>query len=385
MQMNRIEDIRLIDIVKLSAYPCISIYLRCHKRGRQVRQNRIRFKNSLNEASEILGSAGFSEHESNAVLEPALELLQRSYFWRRQSDGLVVLLAPSFFRWFQLPYRFRDLTVVAGHFHIKPLLPPLAENQTFYLLALSRTRATLFRGDRYGMELVEPEGFPQSSAQALRYYDPEKQLQYHTRTSNGKERRAAMFHGHGVGKDDSKQYVEEYFRQIDRVIEVALGSTGVPMVLAGVAYLHQIYREINTYADLLHEGVEGNPHEYSDKELHSKAWKVMETYLLANRKSATQRYETLRTTKRALCGISSVLEASHEGRIETLFVPEDLEIWGRFDEDTSTADIHSERMSGDEDLLNLSVIYTLANGGTAYVLDEKEVPESGASAAILRF
>jgi len=47
---------------------------------------------------------------------------------------------------------------------------------------------------------VELEDVPQSIAEALRYDDPEKSLQFHTGTSGGGNgERAAMFHGQGIG------------------------------------------------------------------------------------------------------------------------------------------------------------------------------------------
>jgi len=61
---------------------------------------------------------------------------------------------------------------------------------------------------------VELENTPQSLSEAFKYDDPEKQLQFHTRAPAAGGERAAMFHGHGVGKDDAKDNILRFFHQV---------------------------------------------------------------------------------------------------------------------------------------------------------------------------
>lgn len=53
------------------------------------------------------------------------------------------------------------------------------------------------------------KGIPKNLAEALEYDDPEKQLQFHTRTPAGAQKRSAVFHGHGAGTEKSPERVTE--------------------------------------------------------------------------------------------------------------------------------------------------------------------------------
>jgi Bacterial archaeo-eukaryotic release factor family 7 len=158
----------------------------------------------------------------------------------------------------------------SGRYHLKPLLPLLAGDGRFYVLALSQNEVRLLGASRYSTDEVKlGDDVPESLADALKLDEPEKQLQFHTGSSgDGGAGRSAVFHGHGA-KDDSKDNILRYFRKIDRGLRDVLKGQEAPLVVAGVDYLLPIYREANTYSGLVEEGTTGNPEELSVEELHA--------------------------------------------------------------------------------------------------------------------
>ena len=67
-----------------------------------------------------------------------------------------------------------------------------------------------------------------------------------------------MFHGHGIGVDDSKDNILRFFRAVEKGLQSQPVLKQRPLILAGVEYLHSIYRTVNTYPHLLETGVAGN-------------------------------------------------------------------------------------------------------------------------------
>jgi hypothetical protein len=368
---------------------CVSIYLPTHRVGRETQQDPIRLKNLLGEAEERLIASGLRVPDAQELLEPAQRLLQDGLFWQHQSDGLAVFLSREMFRYYRLPFDFEELVVVTDRFHIKPLLLLLGGDERFHVLALSQNEVRLLQGTRYSVSEVDPEGVPVSLAEALRYDDPEKRLQFHTstRTPGGKGERPAVFHGHGTGSNDAKANILRYFQRVDEGLQALLRDEQVPLVLAGVDYLLPIYKEANTYPCLVDGAVEGNPEELRTDELHKCAWAIVHPLLLAAQKEAAAQYRQLAGagSEQASNNLKKVVPAAYYGRVETLFVAVGLQQWGSFDPDTNVMQLHEEAEHGGEDLLDFAAVQTLLNGGTVYAVEPEKMPDEAALAAVFRY
>lgn len=363
----------------------VSIFLPTHRAGAEIQQDPIRLKNLVSEAREKLAERGLRAAEVDAILAPADELLENETFWRFGSDGLVLFLSEDEHYSYRLPLDFEELVVVADRYHVKPLLPLLTGDGTFYVLALSQNEVRLLRGSRQSVGEVELSDVPKSLAEALRFDDPEKQLQFHTGArGGGGGGRAAVFHGHGANEDD-KNDILRYFQQVDRgMAEILRGETS-PLVLAGVEYLHPIYHEANSYNDLLDRGIKGNPEDLNAEDLHARAWEIVAPIFEGKRREAEERYAELAGTGQTASDLREVVPAASFGRVDTLFVARGRQHWGSFDPETGETTPHDDPEAGDSDLLDLAAVQTLLNGGTVYVVEPEEVPEGSEAAALLRY
>ena len=80
-----------------------------------------------------------------------------------------------------------------------------------------------------------------------------------------------------------------------------------------------------------------------------------------------------------------VIFYAHQGRIDTLFIADGEKVWGTFDFKKQTLKVHREQDTGDHDLLNISAVQTMLNGGDVYVVASEKVPDGSQLAAILRY
>ncbi len=363
---------------------CVSLYMPSHRSGRSTEQDPIRFKNLMRQAQERLLAKGMSSGQVQDVLKDPQRLLQNQRFWRYQSDGLVVFFSEDLFQFFRLPIEFAELVVVSDRFHVKPLLPLLTSDGTFHILAISQNQLRLLEGTRHTVDEIDLENVPQNLSDTFPDGFPEKQLQFHTGTPSGSGSRAAVFHGHDIG-NEIKSRVRHWFRMVDKHIRSMLADGSSPLVLAGVDSLFPLYKEVNTYPHLMDEGIPGNPEGMKPEDLHQQAWAIVESLFNKEREAGFARYRQLAGTGQTTTNVTEAVLAAHHGRIDVLFVAVGVQVWGRFDPEQDRVDMHESSEPGDEDLLDLTAIQTLINGGMLYAVSPGEVPDQELLAAILRF
>jgi len=356
-----------------------------HRIPTQNQQDRTRLKNLIRRAQESLQAYGLRPAEAESLLEPATNLLGAIPFWKDKRDGLALFLAPGEFRHYQLPTSFEPLVVVAHRFHIKPLLAFLGGNE-FFVLALSQNAVRLFEGSRFGLSAINDlEGVPKSLADALKYEELIKQVQFRTGIGVGGARgeRAAMFHGQSA--DDTKDRILRYFRQIDQGLRDMLREEQAPLVLAGVEYLLPIYKEANTYQYLLDEGITGNPEGVSPEELHRQAWALVQPHFQREQQQAAARYRQLAGTGRTSQDPKEIVPGAYHGRVELLFVALGRQQWGDYDPGTNRVNLYPEAQPGSSDILDLAAAQTLLHGGAVYAVERAEAPEEALLAAVFRY
>ncbi|MCX7596992.1 MAG: hypothetical protein N2235_25250 [Fischerella sp.] len=364
---------------------CVSIYMPTYKMSTETLQNPIRFKNLMRSAEEKLIENGLRPQDARDLLLPAQELDEYE-FWQHQSDGLAIFISKNLFSYYTVPLDFQELVVVTDRFHLKPLMSLLTGDGVFYILALSQNLVRLFQATRFSIREIELEDVPTSIAEALRYDDPEKSLQFHTRTPQSVSGdRAAIFHGHGAGNDDEKENILRYFRKVNDGLQELLKNQNSPLILAGVDYLLPIYKQANSYSNLIDEGITGNPDQLKAEELHAQAWQITQPYFEGARDEAVAYYQANLGTGKTASGIQEVVPAAYYQRVESLFVAVGQQNWGMFNPDTNSVQVHSEQKAGDEDLMDFAALHTLLNGGTVYAVAPEQVPGNAPIAAILRY
>jgi hypothetical protein len=263
------------------------------------------------------------------------------------------------------PFAFEELVVVTNRFHIKPLLPLLSGDGRYYVLAISQKKVRLLQGTHYSVTEVDLAGAPENLADTLRDDDSRKGL------------------GYGNVVDD-KENLRRYFRQIDGGLHEVLRNERAPLVLAGVDYLHPIYREVNTYPHLMNEGIAGNPDRLRAEELHKQAWTIVRPYFQRFQQEAVDQYKQWAGSLQASNDVRKIIPAAYHGQVELLFVVADLQQWGTFDPGTDAIHLHKKEKAGDEDLSEFAAIQTLLNGGTVYVVESERMPDHTSFAAVFR-
>ena len=295
-------------------------------------------------------------------------------FARHRDPGLAIFVAPPSDkgdnRWvISTPHAPTELLVVGHDFHIKPLLPLIAANQRFNILALSKGNVRLLTATPFTCQEVPLEELP---------LDAQAELN---------SRPAAEFAlGGEAAEETRKEILVASPRNIATAVKGALKDDVAPVILVadpGVAgsFLQQVdIKQI--YAQPLHI----NPFALTDQELHAKALEVirpvLDTDLEAVLEQITARLGTGEPT--VAIRLEEILAAGREGRIDTVVVAEDEPLWGGLTPD-GTLIAHGRPRPLDEDLLNLATLFAMRNGGRAFAVPRARIPRQVPAAATLRF
>ncbi len=383
MKNFTMEDLKRLTAVEGEV--CISMYMPTDPSAATTDEQRIRFKNLLRRAEKTVQERAPKNKQLVEMIEEGRRLLENDYFWRYQSDGLAVFIAPDVFLFYRLPIAVEEAFSASNRFAVKPLMPMFMADARFYLLALSQAKVRLFACTPYSVMEIELVDVPDGIAESLRYDSKHYQLQFHTGTAGG-GRRPALFHGHGVGTDDKKDDILRYFQDVDRGLATILSDRQVPLVLAGVDYLLPIFRDATSYQRVMEEAVTGNPDDLRAEELHRKALPIVRPVLEQNQIDDARRYRELAGKGYTAAGVQSVVPAAVYGRVEALFVALDEKRPGVFDKKNNQVRITNDDDPAAEDLLDLAAVEAIKNGGRIYATERERMPEEHAAiAAILRY
>lgn len=342
----------------------ISIYLPTHRTSQGTSQDRTRLKNLLRKGEDLLVESGLRRMKAHQMMEPAWDLVRDGSALEFRSDGVCLFFKENFKKIYRLPTDVPELVVTGTSFYLNPLLPLFTGDGRFYVLALSANDVRLLQCTATRCNPVNLEGIPRSLEEALKYDEPEKQMQSHTagRHSAG----STIFHGNAAGVDDEKDRRLRFFQILARKLDGIFNCEDAPLILAGVEYLFPLYRQANRYPHLVEEGIPGNPEHVPDEELHKKAFPIARRIFQKAQEQAEERFRELAGTGHTSTDIREILPAAYFGRVDTLLVVPGKHLWGRFDRETGEVRLEGEDQPGNEDLINKTVLESLRHNGRVF-------------------
>lgn len=374
----------LEELLGEGASPRLSFYLPTHGYGPGVEGDHTQLKNLLRRAAELLARAGVAADEGERLLQPLWELLDDREVWQQLSEGLAIFLAPGELHLIRAHVRFAPQVTLGRRFRVAPLIPALPRVEHFYVLALSINAVRLLEVTPLAVRRLDLTGMPASMEAALGYDQYYSELQVHSAGPVGLGRQRAIVHGHG--DDDEERHDRDlatYFRQVADGLR-SLPHRGSPVVLATVEEHYPLFRRVSGDLEVV-TGVAGNPELAGDRELAETAGQLLDRLTGERISEAVDRFRELSDRRRVSADTAEIVDAAHQGRVDTLFVTPGVACWGAYEPDLCQVEAHAEQESGDDDLVDLAVTRTLTQGGAVVPLPAEVTLGEGPLAAILRY
>ncbi|KMQ52504.1 hypothetical protein CHISP_0771 [Chitinispirillum alkaliphilum] len=367
---------------------CVSLYMPTFRAGLELQQNPLRFKNLIIKAQQQLIDYGIRPTVAESMLEPARKTLLNGFFWQHLSDGLAMFITPQSTDLFRLPHQFEELTHAGSKFHLKPLIPLLSGDTTFYLLTLDIKGPHLYKGNRFSFEKVESELMPMGLDETLGFDTSEKQVQFASRPSQTSDNPVTVF-GYGRHTDKTKVNILNFFHRVNDAVRKILNKSKAPLITMGVEQHIPIYREANTYPYLLEQAIPKSPENMPLSQLHSLAWNEVLPHFEETELRLTRLYKQLKGEESPMIveDVKEIVTDAVHGRVETLFILDGkAHLWGKIrEEQLSEIEIHDNQQPGDEDLLETAALNTMFKGGVVFMIKPEQVVAPSPAAAILRF
>ncbi len=366
------EDIELL--AGEHAAPCVSIYMPTHRTGEAVLKghDRLLLKNLLKDVKRNLANQEYDQKTISALAAPIQELIDAKHDWNFRLEGLVLFISPDLFMTFQLPLKFSPQTIISSVFYLVPLMPFFVDGENFILLTLELNEVKLYKVGRYSIkEIYIEEKIPSRMEDQVGYDHEQKSLQFRSQQQAYGE---AMFHGQGEGKEDRKDEILTFFRGIDRGLSSILSAENTPLILAGLDEQISIYKKANSYHNLFEKHLSCHPSDLSSDELQIGAWKVLESHFDQELNEKLEMFQRYQDTGRTSQQINEIIPMAIQGRVDTLFIQYDMDVWGTYDPTNNLLKISHEHRSPAVPLDNLMVVNTFLQGGKIYLMDKMEMP-----------
>ncbi len=309
----------LRDLCALSS-PCVAAYLPTHRDRPDLSHDALLLRGLLDQAVEQLTGGGMSETQAADLVAPLRDLVDDRPFWATQAEGLALFADTTRHQVFRLPLAPPAFARVADQPSLIPLIPVVAGDASFYLLAMSQNRVRLFSGTRDAIRELPAGSFPASLEDMERRHQRETELQHQHEPP---DTRVATFHGHG-GTQAANVVLQHFVLEVATGVRAVIGADpSAPVVLASVAEYLPMVRATGALPTLLSEPVAGNPDQASPAELLGRAWPLVAQSADAR---ADERYADAQAwlgTGRGLNDPADIARAAQEGRIDTLLIQPD--------------------------------------------------------------
>ena len=184
-----------------------------------------------------------------------------------------------------------------------------------------------------------------------------------------------------------KSELIQYLRRLDAALLPALSGRHEPVVIAGDPQVSGHFHNMSKLPNLHEEAVEVNAEALDAAALHERILPLVQPMFGRARQSARDHLRALHGSgdARAVTAVPEIVKAARYARVDTLFLPNSGQVWGRFDEAKDQVTVRGTPEAGDVDLLDQAAVDTLRHGGTLFTLSREELPLGAPVAAVLRY
>ncbi len=383
-ELFNIEDFK--NLAETHEPLCLSVYVPTFRAGKGVKEQYAQkeLKNVIKQVRKLLLERNLNENEAEVFLRPLINLLDENEFWTNQSDGLAIFYnSENDVQLFEVPIHFTPYYYLSDHYYLKPLIPMLNKDDTFYILSISPEKLNLYECTPFTLAEIDTSEFPQNINEVVGSEIEPPTLQHQSGSGTNRE---AVFHGHGGGKDDENEELIKYLQAIDKQLNEILANEVVPLILACDPKIFGHFKKISNYQNLTDELIAGNPASFTPIELHEQAKNQLKPYLNKGKEQKKSRFRDLSATGKALSDIADIVPAAVNGRVDTLFIQSKKDSYGLFDKENNTVIIENNKQTQNASLYNLAAIRTVLNNGRVYLLNENDMPLNKTNAnALLRY
>lgn len=346
----------------------VSIYLPSSPLPTENQAMRLAVKNAARRAGTKLQEHGTDRVVIDRVLDHIAALDDDQEFWQNQGDGLGLLVSPDRLQAFRLLYAAPEVVTVGDRFSVGPLLRSVGTADAGYVLAITEGNVCFYgiaAGSRpITLELSLPD-------------DLHTVLEHAENDGQADRGRAAGTHGQRIEQ-------QRYCRIIQDAVLERMGDNRLPLILAASADFGPSYRSINSYANLLPEGIDAHPDSLTRDELDARAKEILGQHYRKKLVQWREDFGTKRSQGLATSRFDDVARAAASAAIATLHFDAESTVEGTIDEQGNVTKAASPGPNT-YPLVDEVASRVLRAGGTVMAVRNKDLIDGSPVAATLRY
>jgi hypothetical protein len=359
------HDVRLLQAI--NHYPSVSILLPTHRTAPDNRQDPIRLKNLISEATNRLLNE-FSKRDSARLLDNLEKLVEQIDF-QRTLDGLAVYVNDDFARAFVLPFDVNERVVIDQTFATRDLVYALNRTSRYWVLVLSEQPTRLYEGTKSTLvEVREGSQFP------LTHGDP----------GGGSQ----LPGGVGVNRSAYRdEYHRKFFRKVDEAFSEVAADDPLPLVVVGVDRLLSFFQEVSAHRSSIIATLQGSHDKTSPHELGELVWPLAKEAIAQERNKVFDELDAAIKSQKFTSTIGEVWRKAHDGRGDLLIVEEGFHFPARVDESGRHITPADDATAPDviDDAVDEVIEMVLQKGGRVRFVDDDTLKDHQRITLLLRY
>lgn len=374
-----LEKINHNDLLRLTSVqdgPCISIYIPVMLE----KTMQIEYEAAVRRAIHLLSFEPREELKEN-LIKQLMEFKPFDHVSFESDKGLAIFVNKHWSNYFVSRHEVPTKVVVADSFHLKPLLEELQGAHACHVLILSLDEAFLLHyagGVSTDLHTFLFRQGQHSNSIHWKHLDESETSQIpHLKT-----------HLRSRGLQDNqfkrKSGVKLFLKWIEAKINKEVNYKELPLYVFTNEVLFNAYKEITTHPKPIPARIDltkGIPR--TEALLHHVNLHIQKT--LSQFKSLSiNTIDELKKQKRMIDDLTVISKAALNGRIKTLFLRDDIDVWGQFHRGSAQITFHEKQQdSKDDDILDDIACEVIRQGGEVVVLQQKDMPSPSPAAALL--
>lgn len=219
--------------------------------------------------AETILNAGYKKETKEALLDE-LNKQSTQVDFSKASESLVVYATEGFGMSVWLPFPEKEGVTVLDKFDIQPLIDCLALKRKYWVLAVSKNKTRLFKGENDRLSEISDSNFPLAYEEQFEYEKQHYSLSHKPGAYSPHDSKTATIRFHA------------FIRHIDHLLTSYLKTDTLPIVLLGVTHNLSDFAQTSTFSNRVVNTIKGNFDHHSTGQIAKKVWGSSEAKLYGN-------------------------------------------------------------------------------------------------------
>lgn len=353
--LKKIKDIR--------SPLCVSVLLNTHRTRPENQQDPIVLKNLLKEAEDRL----LAETDKRTAQELVFRLreLEKSIDHNFNLESLALFVNESISEYARLPISVENRVQIDQTFATRDIIRAMHKEANYYVLLLSQQKVRLI--EMFNDVVVREIGKP---------FPIENNDLYST---NAEELSDAA---------RQTRLVAEFFNRVDKAVNELRKDHPLPVLICSEEGNYNLYLSVaDDKASIFTKHLNGNRLDSRDHAIPSEAWQIVQAITLQRVLDRKAELERSVGSGKFFSDINDIWRATHEGRVQTLFIEEGLFAPGFISEEGVTLldMVGNEAKDVTDDIYDELIEAVMRFGGDVVFLPPGELRDFNGCGAVSRY